>query len=258
MLEKSCCADSTQVYDHTGCAIGNLGFSGCTKVYEYQVDGVTKRQFSVAHVVRPRTKSSNACLCFTLLSKVPDHKPWKRAIGEHDPSRGIILDLQEKCDWEMPSTVLLPSSQVAVSLEDDRQLQCLPVFGSDRPKWMYRKLPKVTKIRHFGSIPPWGRRPQKMTYHLCAEDITKNAIVHSLPEDERADLLQRGILPTESSAKDRFCVMCPVKRGSPRLLPCSLCNNWCHIGCRYWKGLSLSCADLRSQEEDHGTKASIS
>ena len=34
------------------------GFGGYTKVYEYQVNGVTKRKFSVAHVVRPRTKSS--------------------------------------------------------------------------------------------------------------------------------------------------------------------------------------------------------
>ena len=54
------------------------GFGGYTKVYEYQVDGETRRQFFVAHVVRPRTKSSNACLCFTLMSKMPDQKPWKR------------------------------------------------------------------------------------------------------------------------------------------------------------------------------------
>ena len=25
--------------------------------------------------------------------------------------------------------------------------------------------------------------------------------------------------------------MCPVKRGSPRLIPCCLCHNWCHISC---------------------------
>ena len=90
-------------------------------------------------------------------------------------------------------------------------------------------------------IPPWGRRPQKMTDHLGAEDITKSAIVPSLPEDERADLLQRGILPTESSAKDGFCVMSPVKRGSPKLLPCSLCYNWCHIGCSYQTHLGRVC-----------------
>ena len=141
------------------------------------------------------------------------------------------MDLQENCHWEMPSTVMLHSSKVALSLEDDMQVQCLPVFGSDRPKWTYRKLPKVTKFRRFDRIPPWCRRPQKMTYQLCAEDLTKNAIIPNLPEDERADLLQSGILPSEPSAKDRFCLMCPVKRGSPRLLPCSLCYNWCRIGC---------------------------
>ena len=69
------------------------GFGGYTKVYEYKVDGATRRRYSVAHVVRPRTNSTNACLCFTLMSKLPEHKPWKRAAGEKDPSRGIILDL---------------------------------------------------------------------------------------------------------------------------------------------------------------------
>ena len=51
------------------------GFGGYIKVYEYQVKGETRRWFSVAHVVRPRTKSTNACLCFTLMSKMPDQKP---------------------------------------------------------------------------------------------------------------------------------------------------------------------------------------
>ena len=188
-------------------------------MYEYQVNGETRRQFSVAHVVRPRTKSSNACLCFTLMSKMPDQKPWKRPTGTRDHSRGIILDLQESWDWKMPSTVMLHSNDLALSLEDNMPVQCLPLFGSDRPKWTYRKLPTVTDFRNFGRIPPWCRRPQMMTYHLCAEDITKNAIVLSLPEEERDDLIHRGILPRESSAKDRHCVMCPIKRGSPRLLP---------------------------------------
>ena len=98
------------------------------------------------------------------------------------------------------------------------QVQCLPVFGSDRPKWTYRKLPKVIESRKFGRIPPWCRRPQKMTYHLCAEDLTKG-----LPEEDQDELINHGILPRESSAKDRYCIMCP-KRGSPRLLPCCLCT----------------------------------
>ena len=84
---------------------------------------------------------------------------------------------------------------------------------------IYRKAPKVTAFRNFGRLPPWCRRPQKMTYHLY---MTKTAIVPNLPEEGRKTLMEHGILPHESSAKDRFCVMCPVKRGSPRLLPCCL------------------------------------
>ena len=52
------------------------GFGGHTKVHEYQVQGETKRKFSVAYVVRPRTETTDACLCFTLMSKMPDGKPW--------------------------------------------------------------------------------------------------------------------------------------------------------------------------------------
>ena len=122
---------------------------------EYQVDGETRRKFSVAHVVRPRTMTSNACLCFTLMSKMPEQKPWKRSGNAQDPSRGMILDLQEDGEWKMPSTVILPSIDIATSLEDNMQVQCLPVFGSDHPKWKCRKVPKVTEFRNFGRLPPW-------------------------------------------------------------------------------------------------------
>ena len=213
-------------------------------------------------MVRPRTKSSNACLCFTLMSKMPDQKPWKRPLGTRDQSRGIILDLQDDCEWKMPSTVMLPSSGIAVSLEDNMQVQYLPVFGSDRPKWTYRTLPKVTEFRSFGRIPPWCTRPHKMTYHLCAEDTTKLAIVPSLPEEERDDLLNNGILPRESSAKDRFCVMCPVKRGSRAastvLLMLSLVSYWMQLSDTSRKSMSMPCADPGSQKEDYGSKASVS
>ena len=126
----------------------------------------------------------------------------------------------------------------------------------------YRTLPKVTNFRTFGRIPAWGRKPQKMTYHLCAENITKNCIVPNLPDDEKDDLLTRRILPPSSSARDMHCVMCPVRRGSPRLLPCCLCYNWCHPGCSYQTHLgtcvSMSRADLRSQAEDYGVEISLS
>ena len=71
------------------------GFGGYTKVYEYQVGGQTKRMYSVAHVVRPRTATTEACLCFSLMSTLPSHKPWKRPAGQKDPSRSILLDLRQ-------------------------------------------------------------------------------------------------------------------------------------------------------------------
>ena len=132
-------------------------------------------------------------------------------------------------------------NEIARDLTEDLQVQCLPVARSSTPKWAYRTLPKVKNFRTFGKIPAWGRKPQKMTYHMCAEDITKNCIVPNLPDDEKEDLLSRGALPPSSSAKDMHCVMCPVRRGSPRLLPCSLCYNWCHPGCSYQTHLGRVC-----------------
>ena len=175
------------------------GFGGYTKVYEYQVQGQTMRQYSVAHVVRPRTPTTDACLCFTLMSKLPDKKVWKRSTGQRDPSRSTILDLQEAHNWRMSATVLTPCENIAATLDDNTQVQWLPVSKSDYPKWTCRKVPKVTSFRNFGRIPLWCRRPQEMTYRLC--------IVQSLPDEEKDDLLSRGILPHESSARDRHCVM---------------------------------------------------
>ena len=49
------------------------------------------------------------------------------------------------------------------------------------------------------------------------------------------------MIPPDSSAKDRFCVICPVKRRFPRLLPCCLCHNWRHIGCSHQTHLGRVC-----------------
>ena len=126
-------------------------------------------------------------------------------------------------------------------LDDSLQVQCLPVYRSDRPKWTYRKVPKVTRFRNFERLPPWSRKPQGMTYQFCAENMTKTVIVQNLPAEERDDLLSHGILPQESSARDMHCIMCPVRRGSPKLLPCCLCYNWCHPGCSYQTHLGRVC-----------------
>ena len=217
------------------------GFGGYTKVYEYQCGDKTKRMYSVAHVVRPRTATSEACLCFSLMEAMPSCKPWKRPAGQKDPSRSVLLDLRPFPNWQLPATVLDLGNDIAKDLTDDLQVQCLPVARSSTPKWTYRTLPKVTNFRTFGRLPPWDRKPQKMTYHVCAEDITKNCIVPNLPDDEKEDLLTRGALPPSSSARDMHCVMCPVRRGSPRLIPCCLCYNWCHPGCSYQTHLGRVC-----------------
>ena len=157
---------------------------------------------------------------------------------------------------------MLPNIDPVAVFDDNMQVQFLPVFGSDQPKWTYRKVPKVAALRSFARLPSWCRKPQKMTYRLCAEDLTKSTIVPSLPEEERRALVDHGILPQESSAKDRFCVMCPVKRGSPRLptmlLMLQLVSHWLQLSDTPRQSLPLSCPDPGSEEEDHCTKAPIS
>ena len=132
---------------------------------------------SVAHVVRPRTNSTNACLCFTFMSKLPEHKPWKRAAGEKDPSRSIILDLhtvlQEECDWKMPATMMMHTNEIQLSTDDNTQIQCLPVYRTDRPKWAYRKVPKVTRFRNFDRLPSWSRR-----LSLCRISLMKKETIY--------------------------------------------------------------------------------
>ena len=217
------------------------GFGGFTKVYEYQWEDETRRMYSVAHVIRPRTPTTEACLCFSLLRALPTSKPWKRPTGQKDSSRSILLDLKSSLNWQLPATVLDLGNDIAKDLTDDQQVQCLPVARSSTPKWAYRALPKVKDFRTFGKIPACGMKPQKMTYHVCAENITKHFIVPNLPEDDREALLVGGALPALSSARDRHCVMCPVRRGSPRLLPCALCYNWAHPGCSYQTHLGRVC-----------------
>ena len=84
---------------------------------------------------------------------------------------------------------------------------------------MYRKVPKVSSHRGFNKI-PLVPGPQSFTYHLLAEDLTRGGLVSVLSAEERNALLNQGELPRDSSAKDRVCVMCPVRMGTP-----CLCNN---------------------------------
>ena len=37
------------------------------------------------------------------------------------------------------------------------------------------------------------------------------------------------------------CVLCPVRMGSPKLILCFMCNNWCHVPCSYQIHLGRVC-----------------
>ena len=117
------------------------GFGGFTKVYEYQWEDETRRMYSVAHVIRPRTPTTEACLCFSLLKTLPTSKPWKRPTGQKDPSRSILLDLKSSLNWQLPATVLDLGRDIARDLTDDQQVQCLPVEG------------RVPRSGHIGRYP---------------------------------------------------------------------------------------------------------
>ena len=97
----------------------------------------------------------------------------------------------------------------------------------------------MTNFRTFGRLPPWGGKPQKMTYHLCAENITKNCIVPNLPDDEKEELLNRGALPPSSSARDMHCVS--SEEGLTKIATVCPMLNWCHPGCSYQTHLGRVC-----------------
>ena len=61
-----------------------------------------------------------------------------------------------------------------------------------------------------------------------------------MPSLQEGDLQVLNEEP-ESSARSRYCVMCPVRRGSPKLLPCCLCENWYHISRSYQTHLGKIC-----------------
>ena len=60
--------------------------------------------------------------------------------------------------WRMDSSVELKFLEPVKSLDDGMQVQCLPVHKSREPRWMYRKVPKVTSLRDFSKIPVWCRK----------------------------------------------------------------------------------------------------
>ena len=148
-------------------------FGGFTKVYEYKKGDEVKRVYLVAYITRPRTKEANACLCFTLVSGMPKKKPWKRDPDVREPSRTVVLDLQENSEWQMDSTVKITLLDPAKPLDDDMQVQCLPVYKAEAPQWTYRKVPKLASLS------------EATTACLSIEDITESLLVSQLSDAER-------------------------------------------------------------------------
>ena len=140
------------------------------------------------------------------------------------------MDLQENCEWRMPSTVMLLNIDPVAVFDDNVQVQCLPVFGSDQPKWTYWKVLKVAASRSFARLPSLVHTAtEDDVCHLCAEDLTKTTVVPNLPDEERRALVEHGILPQESSAKDS--ILCDVShqerlaKASPVLLMLQLVSH---------------------------------
>ena len=111
-----------------------------TKVYEYMSFDTVKPKYSVAYVVRPRSARENACLCFSLMSKIPSQKLWAHDPDGSDLSRSVILDLQDMSEWDMSSSVSEWDMSSSVSdeqtvpefpIEDDMQVQRPPVPRSE-------------------------------------------------------------------------------------------------------------------------------
>ena len=71
-----------------------LDSGGFAKVHEYTCNEEVKRKYSVAFVTRRRSTKENACLCFSLVSKIPSQKPWARDPDVPDPCRSVILGLE--------------------------------------------------------------------------------------------------------------------------------------------------------------------
>ena len=157
-------------------------------------------------MIRPRTKDKSACLCFSLMSKAPTGKPWHRDPDNKDPSRSVVLDLHDENECYMQSVAEPKLLDLTNPIQDDMQAQCLPVAKSNYPRWMYRKVPKVSSFRSFEGISTWCWKPRQLTYHLCAEDVTRAGLVSYLRKQQKDDLLNHGVLPPDSSWQGRVYV----------------------------------------------------
>ena len=109
--------------------------------------------------------------------------------------------------------------------------------------------PKASTIRSFEGKTVWCRMPQALTYHLFAELTTQADLVASLSDWASSWLLNISCFQKLFALEGEH-VWCVPPFGSPRLLRCCLCENWCRVGCSYQsssrKSVSVSHKNLGS------------
>ena len=66
------------------------------------------------------------------MSGVPRRKPWIRDPDVCDLSRSVVLDLQKASKWGMDSIVELAFLDPVKFLDDDMQVQRLPVHKAEQ------------------------------------------------------------------------------------------------------------------------------
>ena len=148
-----------------------------------------------------------------------------------DPSRSVILDLQAASERRMDSTVEPVFLGPLKSLDDDVQVQCLPVCKAKDPRWMYRgrcrRLP----------------RPETSVEFQCGVGSHSHLCISCALKMSPKELLSQLCLCSHPShLREEGGVSCgPVRAGSPKLVPCCLCNNWRHVPCSYQTHLGRIC-----------------
>ena len=176
------------------------------KVCEYGAREEVKRMYSVAYVIRPKDKS--ACLCFSLMSKAPTRMPWHGDPDDKGPSRIVVLDLHDDSECYMQSVVEPKFLDLISVIEDDMQVQCL---------WLSQGIPDGCAGRcllmgsHHGVGSPICSRI------ICVLKMLSMAgLVNTLRKEQ---IFNQGVLPPESSAQGRICVMWLLTTQSGQSLP---------------------------------------
>ena len=92
-------------------------------MYEYQMQGETKRKFSVAYVVRPPTETTDALSLLYLDVKDAYSQTTVKTFRRARPISRSALRSSRNCDWKIDSTVILHT------------LDPVTAYQADQPQW---------------------------------------------------------------------------------------------------------------------------